>query len=119
MNWGPHELSYLAIILLSYQESNLDLQSQNLSCCHYTIAQWNRSAKVYNFWKIQKFFAQTDYADRQGLFPDDLYFVVQAELDDGGCLAGGVLLAGRIDCEVHCGLDVLGDFHIFFRGRSA
>ena len=114
-----NQLSYLAIILLSYQESNLDLQSQNLSCCHYTIAQWNRSAKVYNFWKIQKFFAQTDYAGRLRLFPDDLYFVVQAELDDGGCLAGGVLLAGRIDCEVHCGLDVIGDISVSLRSGCA
>ena len=114
-----NQLSYLAIILLSYQESNLDLQSQNLSCCHYTIAQWNRSAKVYNFWKIQKFFAQTDYAGRLRLFPDDLYFVVQAELDDGRCLAGGVLLAGRINGEVHCGLDVIGDISVSLRSGCA
>jgi len=44
---------------------------------------------------------------------------VQAELDDGGCLAGGVLLAGRIDCEVHCGLDVIGDISVSLRSGCA
>ena len=62
-----NQLSYLAIILLSYQdllsyqESNLDLQSQNLSCCHYTIAQCESERKGIQFLENTKIFYAIRY----------------------------------------------------------
>ena len=70
-----NQLSYLAIILLSYQESNLDLQSQNLSCCHYTIAQLESERKGRQILENSK--------KKLNLFSDYLDLVVQSELDDG------------------------------------
>lgn len=29
----------LLVLVLAYQDSNLDKQNQNLLCCHYTISQ--------------------------------------------------------------------------------
>ena len=77
-----NQLSYLAIILLSYQESNLDLQSQNLSCCHYTIAQLESERKGIQFLQKSKKFCNNSLPPT-GLFPDDLDLIVESKFDYG------------------------------------
>ena len=48
----------LELFVLSYQDSNLDKQAQNLLCCHYTIRQCLfESAKIQNIVIIQKIVA--------------------------------------------------------------
>ena len=47
-------------LLLSYQDSNLDKQNQNLMCYHYTIGQSVREKRVqkYDFFAMwQNFFS--------------------------------------------------------------
>ena len=53
-------LPVLGSVLLSYQDSNLDKQNQNLMCYHYTIGQSivcaNRLQKYYFFAEWTNFF---------------------------------------------------------------
>ena len=53
----------LLVLVLAYQDSNLDKQNQNLLCCHYTISQTYRfevlilksEAKIMGFYCFAKF----------------------------------------------------------------
>ena len=65
---------------LSYQDSNLDKQNQNLMCYHYTIGQSKTGAKVLLFPHMAKFILYM--VEKQGGSDENWrdYFTVPASL---------------------------------------
>lgn len=78
MNTKKKTLRQRGVFRLSYQDSNLDKQNQNLMCYHYTIGQIFRkksAAKIRLFPDVAKFIFYLSDSKNAGLWKEGDYWL--------------------------------------------